>query len=148
MNTEVLTWGLIWMSVNFSTFSSFLFNSEEESRSQPTTCHSSFQRQNPPHAGTTWIYPFWKWLRPCLNLVLTCILCDHTAIGSCWTAWKSRNKQPWHKKGRWWSSRADHIWKCFNTQCIQMFVRCMHWTCQATFQLQICQGSRHSLFML
>lgn len=80
---------------------------------------------------------FQKWLRPCLDLVLTCILYDHTAVGPCWTAWKSRYKQPWHNKRRWRSSRADQIWKWFNTQCIQMYVRCTYWSCQASFQPQI-----------
>lgn len=48
--------------------SSFVFNSEEDSRSQPPICHSSFQRQNPPHAGTSRIYPFWDLIRTVIIL--------------------------------------------------------------------------------
>lgn len=44
------------MSVNPPSFSSFLFNSEEECRSQPTTCYNSCQRQN--NTGTTWTHQF------------------------------------------------------------------------------------------
>lgn len=78
------------------------------------------------------------WLKPCLLLVLTCVLCVHIAIRSRWIAWKSRNKQPRYKKRRW-SSCANHT---------QIYVRCMHWSCKAPFPLQISQGTWHVLYML